>query len=214
MIQPTKLTLITCAVILQRGVGISQIKMANESLQVLWRGGDLAKFSALQSALHNEGIKFYDVPIYDPAGGFLQSKPYYLDAMPGFEIRVLPEDFGRALSALQWVESKEGEVPPTGGSSSHEQASRGSSSDAWAPRSQDPYELQAMMPTDWNVKEATAEVWSGEDDLMADYLGSVLAENGIPSNIPDETSLKMRLCVRPIDLMRARALVRGIVSEE
>ena len=193
-----------CAVILQRGVGASRIKMANESLQVLWRGGDLAKFSALQSALHNEGIKFYDAPIYDPAGGFLQSRPYYLDAMPGFEIRVLPEDLGRAQSALQWVESKEGDVPPTG------EAFPGRLSS----RNQDPYELQAQMPSDWNVKDATADVWSGEDDLMADYLSSVLAENGIPSDIPVEPGTRMRLCVRPIDLMRARVLVRGIIGEE
>ncbi len=178
--------------------------MANDSLQVLWRGGDLAKFAALQSALHNEGIKFYDAPIYDPAGGFLQSRPYYLDAMPGFEIRVLPEDFARALSALQWVESKEGDVPPTGEPSSRNLSLRDQASS----------ELQPLLPYDWNVKEATSEVWTGEDDLMADYLGSVLAESGIPSNIPDEPGARMRLCVRPIDLMRARVLVRGIIGEE
>jgi hypothetical protein len=181
-----------------------RIKMADESLQVLWRGGDLAKFSALQAALRDEGIKFYDAPIYDPAGGFLQSRPYYLDAMPGFEIRVLAEDLGRAQSALEWVESKEGQPPTTG-----ESSMRGFSS-----RNQEPYELQEMLPADWDVKEATAEVWSGEDDLMADYLASVLAENGIPSDIPQEPGVRMRLRVRPMDLMRARALVRGIVGEE
>lgn len=192
--------------------------MANDSLRVLWRGGDLAKFSALQSALHNEGIRFHEAAVYDPAGGFLQSRPYYLDAMPGNEIRVLPEDFARALAALQWVESKEDTVVPTGEAPSrdryvHDPAARDRSYRDWAERDQGPYELKPELPYDWDVKEATAEVWSGEDDLMADYLGSVLAENGIPSNIPDEMAARMRLCVRPIDLMRARELVRGIVDE-
>src|ERR1035437_569532 len=76
------------------------------SLEILWRGADPAKFTALQAALRDEDIRFWHAPVYDPAGGFLSSRPYYLEAAPGFEIRVHASDLQRAKSALEWVESK------------------------------------------------------------------------------------------------------------
>src|SRR5277367_1640944 len=81
--------------------------MTNDSLEILWRGSDPAKFTALQAALRDESIPFWQTQVYDPAGGFLSSRPYYLEATPGFEIRVHAADLGRAGNVLQWVESKE-----------------------------------------------------------------------------------------------------------
>ena len=81
--------------------------MTNDSLEILWRGSDPAKFTALQAALRDEGIPFWQTQVYDPAGGFLSSRPYYLEATPGFEIRVHAADLERANGALEWVESKE-----------------------------------------------------------------------------------------------------------
>ena len=62
--------------------------MTDDSLEVLWRGSEPAKFTALQAALRDEGIRFVHTQVYDPAGGFLSSRLYYLEATPGFEIRV------------------------------------------------------------------------------------------------------------------------------
>ena len=59
--------------------------MANDSLEILWRGSDPAKFTALQAALRDESIPFWQTQVYDPAGGFLSSRPYYLEATPGFD---------------------------------------------------------------------------------------------------------------------------------
>jgi len=81
--------------------------MSNDSLEILWRGADPAKFTALQAALRDEAIPFWQTQVYDPAGGFLSSRPYYLEANPGFEIRVHAADLDRANAALEWVESKE-----------------------------------------------------------------------------------------------------------
>ena len=53
--------------------------MTNDSLEILWRGADPAKFTALQAALRDDGIQFWHTQVYDPAGGFLSSRPYYLD---------------------------------------------------------------------------------------------------------------------------------------
>src|SRR6266478_5901738 len=81
--------------------------MANDTLEILWRGADPAKFTALQAALRDEDIRFWHTQVYDPAAGFLNSRPYYLEAIPGFEIRVHASDLERANGALEWVESKE-----------------------------------------------------------------------------------------------------------
>ena len=61
-------------------------------------------------------------------------------------------------------------------------------------------------------EEATSEAWAGEDEPMAEYLASALRENGIPSRIPDEPGHRVRLCVRPEDLTRARDIVRQITE--
>ena len=174
-----------------------QFIMTNDSLEILWRGADPAKFTALQAALRDDGIQFWHTQVYDPAGGFLSSRPYYLEAVPGFEIRVHASDLQRANLALEWVESKEN-VPATPGD--HSSFDRAGISP------------KRTLPSDWDSNEATSEAWAGEDEAMAEYLASALRENGIPSRIPDEPGHRVRLCVRPGDQMRAREIVREITD--
>jgi hypothetical protein len=171
--------------------------MADDSLELLWRGSDPAKFTALQAALRDEGIPFWQTQVYDPAGGFLSSRPYYLEATPGFEVRVHASDLERANGALDWVESKENASLDLSSSSMQEY---------------DRHEAKRSLPYDWDSSEATSEVWSGDDESMAEYLASALRENGIPSRIPDESGHRARLCVRPVDLTRAREIVREITG--
>jgi hypothetical protein len=171
--------------------------MTDDTLELLWRGSDPAKFTALQAALRDEGIRFWQTQVYDPAGGFLSSRPYYLEATPGFEIRVHASDLERANGALEWVESKESASGVSSGSSIEEH---------------DRLDSRKSLPYDWDSSEATSEVWSGEDESMAEYLASALRENGIPSRIPDELGHRARLCVRPGDLARARGIAREITE--
>jgi hypothetical protein len=171
--------------------------MPDDSLETLWRGADPAKFTALQAALRDEGIPYWQTQVYDPAGGFLSSRPYYLEATPGFEIRVHAADMERASGALDWVESKESAATVSSGS---------------AMKEHDPLDPRRPLPYDWDSNEATSEVWSGEDESMAEYLASALRENGIPSRIPDEPGHRARLCVRPVDLTRARDIAREITE--
>ena len=174
--------------------------MPNDSLEILWRGSEPAKFTALQAALRDESIPFWQTQVYDPAGGFLSSRPYYLEAIPGFEIRVHASDLERANVALDWVESKESDANISSGATS------------LSTREHDNLDLRQSLPRDWNANEATAELWSGEEDSMAEYLASALRENGIPSRIPDEPGHRARLCVRPQDLTRAREITRQITG--
>ena len=172
--------------------------MSNDTLEILWRGSDPAKFTALQAALRDENIPFWQTQAYDPASGFLSSRPYYLEATPGFEIRVHAADRVRANSALSWVESKEGAFATPA-------VTQKSDNDRLDPRQKLPYT--------WNASEATSEIWAGEDESMAEYLASALRENGIPSHIPDEPGHRARLCVRAQDLLRAREIARQITQE-
>lgn len=171
--------------------------MTDDSLELLWRGSDPAKFTALQAALRDESIPFWQTQVYDPAGGFLSSRPYYLETTPGFEIRVHAADLERAIDALNWVESKEGISVVSSGSAIPEH---------------DRLDPTRPLPYDWDAKDATSEVWSGEDESMAEYLASALRENGIPSRIPDEPGHRARLCVRPEDFSRARDIAREITE--
>ena len=171
--------------------------MTNDSLEILWRGADPAKFTALQAALRDDGIQFWHTQVYDPAGGFLSSRPYYLEAVPGFEIRVHASDLQRANAALEWVESKEN-VPMAPGDRS--------SSDRTG------ISPKRALPYDWDSNEATSEAWAGEEEAMAEYLASALRENGIPSRIPDEPGHRVRLCVRPADQSRAREIIHEITD--
>ena len=171
--------------------------MNDDSLQILWGGSDLAKLTALQAALRDEGIRFWDTMIYHPSVGVLSSEPYYLQATRGFEIRVRASDLERAKTALVWVESKE--------------TAPGAPGEPLAPGG-DNLDSKQELPYDWDSNEATSEAWAGEDEPMAEYLASALRENGIPSRIPDEPGHRVRLCVRPEDLARAKGIVREITE--
>ena len=171
--------------------------MPDDSLEILWRGSDPAKFTALQAALRNQGIRFWEMLAHDHAGGFLNMRPYYMEAMPGFEIRVHSSNLPAARMVLESIENQESgpEIPEP-------------------PRSgwNAPVEAAPILPIDWDPGEATSEVWSGEDESQAEYISSALAENGVPCRIPDEPSHRLRLCVRPGDLTRARDIVREITE--
>jgi hypothetical protein len=171
--------------------------MPDDSLEILWRGSDPAKFTALQAALRNQGIRFREMLAHDHAGGFLNMRPYYMEAMPGFEIRVHSSNLPAARMVLESIENQESgpeipEPPRSGWNASVEAA--------------------PILPIDWDPGEATSEVWSGEDESQAEYISSALAENGVPCRIPDEPSHRLRLCVRPGDLTRARDIVREITE--
>jgi hypothetical protein len=171
--------------------------MTDDSLELLWRGSDPAKFTALQAALRDEEIRFWHTQVYDPAGGFLSSRPYYLEATPGFEIRVRAFDLVRANAALYWVENKENNSENRPRSSADER---------------DPLDSRQRLPHAWNASDASAEAWTGEEEALAEYLASALRENGIPSRIADEPGHRARLCVRPEDVQRAREIVAQIVD--
>ena len=169
--------------------------MPDDSLEILWRGSDPAKFTALQAALRDEGIRFWEMLAHDHVGGFLNARPYYLEAVPGFEIRVYSSDLLSARGVLQSIETR-GEASESQPSSWHD--------------SEGPGQLVPALPIDWDPAEATSEIWSGEEGGTAEYISSALAENGIPCRMPEEPGYRYRVYVRPGDRTRAKEIVREI----
>lgn len=171
--------------------------MTKDSLEILWRGSDPAKFTALQAALRGEGIRFWHLLAHDHAGGFLNTPPYYLEATPGFEIRVNSSDLPAALGILESLEIEQGSEIP-------EKSQRDFAG---------PVEPVPILPIDWDPGEASWEIWSGENESLAEYISSSLAENGVPCRIPDDPGHRFRLYVRSSDVTRAKDIVREITGK-
>jgi hypothetical protein len=65
---------------------------------------------------------------------------------------------------------------------------------------------------DPHPEDATAEVWSGEEEGMAEFLKSCLAANGIGCCIAEQKQGAFALRVLPEDQQRAAAIVRQVVE--
>jgi hypothetical protein len=65
---------------------------------------------------------------------------------------------------------------------------------------------------DPHPEDATAEVWSGEDEGMADFLKSALAGNGIGCYVDDADPKRFAVRVLPDEQERAAAIVRQVVE--
>ena len=67
------------------------------------------------------------------------------------------------------------------------------------------------IPEDWDPATASAVVWSGNDEGMAQILGDCLRENGIGSRSESDTTAH-RLLVQPEDADAAREIVREVIE--
>ena len=64
---------------------------------------------------------------------------------------------------------------------------------------------------DFRPENATIEVWSGEENQMAQMLKTCLTENGIGS-VVTEADGRSKLCVLPAAELRAKEIVRQVVD--
>ena len=181
------------------GVTVLQFTyMTNDSLEILWRGSDPAKFTALQAALRDEDIQFWHTQVYDPAGGFLSSRPYYLEAVPGFEIRVHASD----LRAREWrarLGGKQGKHYERSGEYSRFDHDRARSQALRCPT--------IGIRTKRRRKSGPAKMsrWRNISPARCAKTAFPAAYRTIPGH-------RVRLCVRPGDLTRARDIVREITD--
>ena len=171
---------------------MSSKPMLQGSLVLLWAGENPATHAALLEELESAQIPFSDKTLGDDEVA-PTADPLPIDWKPrfGFEVAVLSSDLSAAKEVLERLLDEEPadlEIPARDGVAAPEP----------------PLVVAAEM-------HPTVEVWSGNDDRIAQFLTAAMQENEIPIHIEnprDET----RIYVSAANDKRAREIVREVVE--
>ncbi len=169
---------------------------------VLCQEDDPARLTAILSALQGEGITFYDYPIHDSQAAYSRPFPRTLGFAQSYEIRVSKSDLPAAQRVLAAILEKEDDTSQQEVPESHlENAAEAAD-----------VETSEVLGT----AEVTAEVWSGEDADLAQFLIGALRENGIATRreAGGDDPRRIRILVAQETLARAREVVREIAEGE
>lgn len=158
----------------------------------LWRGEDAALYTSLLEALAEANIPFYEQPL----GGGPSARPIeaLLDhANPrfGFEVAVLSSKLAAAEIILEKLLKEAPVDMALMAKDAAEQA--------------DPKQRSAA------IGMAINEVWSGEDENLAGFLGAALEENGIPVRV-ERHGQRAAVYTPAEEEGRAREIIREIVE--
>jgi hypothetical protein len=168
-----------------------------ESAALLWSGADPVVYTTILNALEEAQIRYASDLGHDPRATGVSPFPSVYDSTGGFEIRVYRSDLPGAKRIVEGVLDREPEESPI-------KADAGDQNDsASAP--------EREIPEDWDPAAASAVVWSGNDEGMAQILSDCLRENGIASRSESDTSAH-RLLVQPEDADAAREIVREVIE--
>jgi hypothetical protein len=162
------------------------------ALVQLWRGEDAALHASILEALAEANIPFYEQPL--GSGPSARPIDQLLDhAHPrfGFEVAVLSSNLAEAEAILEKLLN---EGPVDMALAADEEAAQA------APKAKSPA-----------TGVATCEVWSGDDENLAGFLGAALKENGIPIRV-ERHGEKAVIYAPPEDETRAREIIREIVE--
>jgi hypothetical protein len=162
------------------------------SLVMLWAGENPALHSVLLERLQAADIPFSDKTLGDDQVA-LTADPLPIDWKPrfGFEVAVLSPDLPAAKELLEKLLDEDlgdVEIP-----------------------AQDRASVKEPPPVVPTGKQATVEVWSGNDDRIAQFLGAAMQENEIPFHLEhagDQTTIR----VSATDESRAREIVREVIE--
>lgn len=161
------------------------------ALVQLWAGEDPVLHASLLDALEEKGIPFYEQPL--GSGPSARPIDQLLDhAHPrfGFEVAVLSSNLAAAETILEkFLNEKPVDM-----------ALSADASPSGKPR------LRSDA-----IGAATCEVWSGEDENLAGFLGAALKENEIPVRV-ERHGQRAALYAPPEDEARAREIVHEIVE--
>jgi len=165
-----------------------------ESLIVLWAGEDPAVHSTLVEALDRVGIPYKDFPLGDSRLA-PSAEPLPVDFTPkfGFEVAVPSGDITAGKQILEKILDQEPtdlEIP---------------AQDATPPTPDPPLVVATELHPD-------VQVWSGNDDKIAEFLTAALQENEIPMHL--ETEGITRISVSSGHEARAREIVREVTEAE
>src|SRR5713226_9336798 len=129
--------------------------LRGEEPAVLCQEDDPAILTAIISALNEAHLHYYDCPIQGFEVHGSPSFPAGLSLGRSYEIRVLKSDLQTAQRILQKVLDEVDELPRA-------------DPEEYLGKEQIPEERE--VPEDWNPERAVAEIWSGEDVSMGQFL--------------------------------------------
>ncbi len=162
------------------------------ALVQLWRGEDAALHASILEALAEAGIPFYEQPLGSgPSARPIDALLDHAHPRFGFEVAVLSSHLAEAEAILERL-LKEGPVDMA--LTANEAAEQAK-----------PKRRSAAMSM------AISEVWSGEDESLAGFLGVALKENGIPVRV-ERHGQRAAVYAPPEDEGRAREIIREIVE--
>jgi len=181
---------------------------ASQDLALAWRGSDPSGFSAAAAALEGAGIRNFPINDHDQLVWGLAI------ARPRYEILVRKSDLAAALELVASIDERS---PLAFGKevwkSNPEiwESEPDSPLDAAGQTAQSSIDVAEGTAEENHLQSATAEVWSGENEQMAENLKLCFRENGIAC-IVGEANGKKSVCVLPSAEKRAREIVREIVE--
>ncbi len=158
----------------------------------LWRGEDAALHASILEALAEANIPFYEQPLGSgPSARPIDALLDHAHPRFGFEVAVLSSNLAKAEVILEKL-LNEGPVDM-----------ELIADEAAAPAK--------PRPRSSSLDAAICEVWSGEDENLAGFLGAALKENGIPVRT-ERHGQKITVCAPLEDQGHAREIILEIVD--
>jgi hypothetical protein len=174
----------------EEGVEAEGEEGGEESLELLWRGTQGGVFNEITAALDEAGIRYNKEK--------LDARLTFSSGYAPLDIWVAVGELDAARKVLQ--ETMERIAAPVEMPDAPDAANEGE----WV---ETPAVVEVLPPED-----ATAEVWKGEQESMAEFLKSCLAANGIACHIDSEDPKAIAVRVLPEDEARAQEIVRQVVE--
>ncbi len=162
------------------------------ALVQLWRGEDAALHASILEALAEANIPYYEQPLgTGPSARPVDALLDHAHPRFGFEVAVLSSNLGEAQIILEKL-LKEGPVD-------------------MALTANDGGEQATPKQRSAAISMPISEVWSGEDESLAGFLGAALKENGIPVRV-ERHGQRATVYASPEEEGRAREIIREIVE--
>ena len=200
-----------------------------DAMEILWAGPDANVRDEICSQLDAASIPFEDDSV--------ESKLMPAFPISIFRIQISKRDHERATHALENVTASDTGIRKSPGfvldrnsallndlhsniPSNRPPSSRSDSNltdeptEKFAPGADDSSQDSAPddVLEDFDPRDATSQVWSGEDQEMADYLKASLREVGINCAITGDNA-KRSVLVQPADNQRAKEILREIIDQ-
>ena len=169
---------------------------SSEPIDMVWKSGDPVALSQAIAVLREAGIQ-HDVKATHDHFVFELGMP-----RPKYEVRVFRSDAQRARELLE----------PIYQSSPFALREPGEEEAQEAREAEEAEKIEERRAAGWNPKEATAEIWSGEDAGLARILEDCLRENRIGFRREGAEPGTLRLFVMPADAGAAREIIREVLE--